>query len=45
MMSSLLRRSSWMEQMEAMEYWLYRSNDFFIQSLLDDPALLAWIFC
>lgn len=31
--------------LERAEYWLYRANDYFMQSLLDDPALLAWIFC
>ncbi len=34
-----------MDAIDVSEYWLYRANDYFMQSILDDPALLAWIFC
>lgn len=37
--------TTWQRKLEEIEYWLYRANDYFMQSILDDPALLAWIFC
>ena len=25
--------------------WFYRANEFFVLSILDDAAMLAWVFC
>jgi hypothetical protein len=37
--------TNWQHKLDLAEYWLYRANDYFMHSILDDPALLAWIFC
>lgn len=37
--------TDWQHKLDAAEYWLYRANDYFMQSIFEDAALLAWILC
>jgi hypothetical protein len=27
------------------EPWLFRAAEFFVTTMFDDPAMLAWVFC